>query len=66
MYREQGKLEGLSQAGNTKDTIPVVQENGLPVRNSIYSRKNMCIYMAYYKYLSISIEMCKHINVKAL
>lgn len=66
MYREQGELGGLSQAGNTKGTIPVVQENGLPVKNGIYSRKNMCIYMAYYKYLSISIEMCKHTNIKAL
>lgn len=65
MYREQGELGGLSQVGRPKDTTPVVQENGFPLRNGIYSRKNMCIYMAYYKYLSIPIEMCKHTNVKA-
>lgn len=65
-YREQGELGGFSQAGKTKDTIPVVQENRSPVRNGIYSSKNMCIYVAYYKYLSILIEMCEHINVKAL
>ncbi|KAF2979232.1 hypothetical protein EK904_004257 [Melospiza melodia maxima] len=65
-HREQGELGGFSQSGKTKDTIPVVQENGFPVTNGIYSRKNMCIYMAYYKYLSVPIEMCKHIDVKAL
>lgn len=65
-YREQGELGGLSQSRKTKDTISIVQENGFPVRNGIYSRKNMCIYVAYYKYLSIPIEMCKHTNVKAL